>query len=362
MSMYAGIVGMGIMGRLLALGLQQNGWRVKLFDQSGGQNNCSKIAAGLLTPFSECDRADPVIFQLGLASIKIFWPRILGQLSGPHYFKQNGCMLVHHPNDAAEWRHFTQRLRNKLPKPDTYWQALSKQSLQQLEPELSKFESAYYFPEEAHIDCQLVLNNLKQHLITQGIEIFPNCRVLSLSSRMILTTEKSYEFDMVFDCRGMGARDVFKDLRAVRGELICLKAPDVNLHRPLRLLHPRYSLYIVPRPENIYLIGASEIESEDYSPISVRTSLELLTAAYYVHSGFSEARIIETRTHCRPTLASHLPCIYYTDGLIAVNGLYRHGYLIAPALVEEILCGIKTKQQDIYYPELWKPYDNGISQ
>lgn len=359
--MNAGIVGMGIMGRLLALKLQQSGWQVKLFDQSEGQSNCSATAAGLLTPFSECDKADPIIFQLGLASIKTFWPRILKQLTSSNYFRQNGCIVVHHPNDVAEWRYFSQRLNDKFPKRDTCWQVLSKQSLQQLEPELYRFESAYYFPEEAHMDCQLILKHLKQHLIEQGVEMFLNSTVLSLTARTILTAKEAYQFDRVFDCRGMGARADFKELRAVRGELIALKAPDVNLQRPLRLLHPRYRLYIVPRPENIYLIGASEIESEDYSPISVRTSLELLTAAYYVHSGFAEARIIETRTHCRPTLASHLPCIYHDDGLIAVNGLYRHGYLIAPALVEEILRGIKTQQQAIHYPELWKPYDNCLS-
>lgn len=360
--MDAGIVGMGIMGRLLAFGLLQSGWQITLFDQCGGQNNCSEIAAGLLTPVSECDKAESIIFQLGFASIKTFWPRILKQIPGPHYFKKNGCIVVHHPKDATEWQHFSQRLRNKLPKASSYWQILSKHSLQQLEPELCKFDSAYYFPEEAHIDSQLILKKLKQHLIAQDIEVFSSTTVLSLSPRMILTAEKSHKFDIVFDCRGMGAVDIFKNLRAVRGELICLKAPDVNLQRPLRLLHPRYNLYITPRPNNIYLIGASEIESEDYSPISVRTSLELLTAAYYVHSGFSEARIIETRTHCRPTLPSHLPCIYYADGLIAVNGLYRHGYLIAPALVEEILRGIKTQQQDIRYPELWKPYDHYFSE
>ncbi|MGC1855038.1 MAG: FAD-dependent oxidoreductase [Candidatus Aquirickettsiella sp.] len=353
--MHAGIVGMGIMGRLLALALQHKGWQVKLFDQSEGQNNCSEIAAGLLTPISECDKAHPIIFQLGLASIKIFWPRILEQLSErPHYFRKNGCMVVCHSHDVAEWQYLSQCLKNKFPLSNTYWQVLSKESLLQLEPELYKFESGYYFPEEAHLDCQLLLNNLNQHLIAQGVEFFLNNKVLALGSRNILTAKKSYKLDLVFDCRGMGARFVFKDLRAVRGELICLHAPDVNLQRPLRLLHPRYSLYIVPRPGNIYLIGASEIESEDYSPISVRTSLELLTAAYSIHPGFAEARIIETRTHCRPTLASHLPCIHYMDGLVAVNGLYRHGYLVAPALVEEILSGIKTKQQDIHYPELWK--------
>jgi glycine oxidase len=358
MMMQAGIVGMGIMGRLLALALYNAGWQVSLFDEQQGDNNCSSIAAGLLTPFSECDKADPVIFRLGQESVAHYWPNILKQLIEPVYFQQAGCLVVHHPHDKAEWQHFSRRINSKLPTGD-YFQHLSKESLMQLEPELDKFETAYYFPHEAQIDCQSVMHTLKKYLQAQGISFRCNTHLTSLLSRRIMTQKKTYEFDYVFDCRGMGARTIFSDLRAVRGELIHLYAPNVQLQRPIRFLHPRYSLYIIPRPGNIYIIGASEIEAEDYSPISVRTSLELMTAAYYLHPGFAEARIIETRTHCRPTLASHSPCINHEEGLIAVNGLYRHGFLIAPAVVEEILCGIN--QQDLQYPELWKAYDKCFS-
>jgi glycine oxidase len=359
MMMQAGIVGMGIMGRLLALALHNTGWQVTLFDQDQVDSNCSSAAAGLLTPFSECDKADPVISQLGQESVSSYWPTILKQLVEPIYFQQAGCIVIHHPRDKAEWNHFCRRIHNKLSSAD-YFHHLSKEALIQLEPALDKFETAYYFPGEAQIDCQLVMISLKKYLQAQGISFYFNTHVTSLRPRQIVTDRKSYEFDCVFDCRGLGARAVFSDLRAVRGELIYLHAPDVQLQRPIRFLHPRYNLYIVPRPGNIYVIGASEIEAEDYSSMSVRTSLELLTAAYYVHSGFAEARIIETRTHCRPTLASHLPCLYHRKGLIAVNGLYRHGYLIAPALVKEVLCGIN--QHDLQYPELWKAYDHCISQ
>lgn len=361
MMMRAGIVGMGIMGRLLALALHNAGWQVSLFDEYQADNNCSSTAAGLLTPFSECDKADPLICRLGLESVTCYWPNILKQLTEPFFFQQAGCIVVHHPHDKAEWQHFSQRINSKLVAKD-YFQHLSKETLIELEPELNKFTTAYYFPDEAQIDCQSLMKSLKKYLQSQGITFFFNTLVTSLAAGQIVTQSKTYKFDYVFDCRGMGARNVFSDLRAVRGELMHLYAPEVQLHRPIRFLHPRYSLYIIPRPENNYLIGASEVESEDYSPISVRSSLELLTAAYYVHSGFAEARIIETKTHCRPTLASHLPRIEYQDGLIAVNGLYRHGYLIAPALVEEILHALKTKQQDSHYPELWKSYDQCFSE
>ena len=63
--------------------------------------------------------------------------------------------------------------------------------------------------------------------------------------------------------------------------------------------------------------------------------MELLSAAYTVHSGFAESRILETLTQCRPTLKNNLPAIRMTEtGVMAINGLYRHGFMIAPAIVD----------------------------
>ena len=352
--MQAGIVGMGIMGRVLALALHNAGWHVTLFDQNTGDDNCSVAAAGLLTPLSELDKADQLIFHLGQESIRQCWPRILAQLPEHIYFQQSGSLVLSHPTDQAEWNHFSRRIASQLVQGDLNCRQLSSEAVIQLEPDLAKFETAYYFPDEAHIDCQSLMPVLKTYLEAKGIKCFTNTPVLSLEPRLIVTKSTSHTFDIVFDCRGLGAHSVFTDLRALRGELIWLHAPDVQLQRPIRLLHPRYSLYIVPRPNNTYLIGASEVEAEDYSSISVRTTLELLTAAYYVHAGFAEARVIKTVTHSRPTLSNHLPRIRFMDGLIAINGLYRHGYLIAPALAEEVLRGLKSNDQHLYYPTIWE--------
>ena len=88
----------------------------------------------------------------------------------------------------------------------------------------------------------------------------------------------------LFDCRGLGARSDWKALRGVRGEVVRIHAPGVSLTRPTRLLHPRYPLYIAPKPGDVFVIGATEIESDDLSPASVRSTLELLSAAYTVHT------------------------------------------------------------------------------
>ena len=133
-----------------------------------------------------------------------------------------------------------------------------------------------------------------------------------------------------------------RDLRGVRGELLHLHAPEVTLHHPIRLAHPRYPLYIVPRSDQLFVVGATEIESNDAGSITVRSALELLSAAYSMHSGFSEGRLVETCVDCRPAFPDHLPRITCEPGLIRVNGLYRHGFLLAPLLVEKVRTTLAT--------------------
>lgn len=351
--MKAGVVGAGIMGQLLALSLQNEGWQVTLFDQNSRTSllsNCSGVAAGLLTPFSELDKADLLIAQLGEEAIQTHWPAILQRLPEPVSFQCLGSLVLHHPRDQAEWITFSQLIRSKIGSR-TIYAPLTPAQLTELEPDLERFQAAYYFQNEGQIDCQQLLSTLERHLDEQGVNWQTNTLVSAVQPGKIIFDKQTQRFDMVFDCRGLSAKSIFADLRGLRGELIWLHAPEVTLHRPIRFLHPRYSLYIAPRKGNVYLVGASEIESEDHSPISVRTILELLTAAYYIHAGFAEARLIKTSTHCRPTLLNHLPRIQWEDGLIAVNGLYRHGYLIAPTLAAEIMRGLNNNRQ---YQTLWE--------
>jgi glycine oxidase len=110
------------------------------------------------------------------------------------------------------------------------------------------------------------------------------------------------------------------------------------LSRPTRLIHPRYPIYIAPKQNGIFRVGATEIESDDRSEISVRSTLELLSAAYSVDSGFAEARVLDLVTQCRPALPDNLPSVRRVGArTLQVNGLYRHGFLIAPAMLDVVL-------------------------
>lgn len=353
--MKAGIVGAGIMGRLLALKLSDIGAQITLFDKDAeeGYGSCSMAAAGLLTPFCELEKSDPLIFQLGNDAVKNHWPTIIHALSHPVFFQTTGTLIVAHPHDKPELERFINLIKNRTELTGHY-KKLSHDDIIRLEAEINKFDDGYYFTEEGQLDNQTLLASLRDELHKKNIAWFPNTEVQDVHNHNIILKNETLSFDWVFDCRGLGAKSLFTDLRGVRGELIWVQAPEVHITRPVRLLHPRYSLYIVPRPHHQYILGATEIESEDNSAISVRGALELLSAAFYVHPGFADARIINTVTQCRPAFPNHLPQIKYDDGLIAVNGLYRHGFLIAPVLVEEIVRYLQRGISTVHYPQLWK--------
>ena len=102
-------------------------------------------------------------------------------------------------------------------------------------------------------------------------------------------------------------------------------------------MHPRHSVYIVPRPDEHLIVGASEIESEDRSSVSLRSTLELLSAAHSAIPQLAEARIVHLESNLRPALPDNMPLLEQARGLTRMNGLYRHGWLLAPALVEQAL-------------------------
>ncbi|WP_372749004.1 FAD-dependent oxidoreductase, partial [Litorivivens sp.] len=174
-------------------------------------------------------------------------------------------------------------------------------------------------------------------LVAGGAQWRSHVAVQSVEPGVLHTAARAESFDWVVDCRGLGAKADWPDVRGVRGEILWVKAPEVRLSRPVRLMHPRYHLYITPKPGDIYVVGATEIESESQAPVTVRSELELLSALYSVHSGFAEAHIVHSFARCRPALPDNLPLVRVIDGLLQVNGLYRHGYLLAPVVLASAL-------------------------
>jgi len=348
----AGIAGAGLIGRLLAWQLLQQGWQVSLFDrdQPDGANSAGLTAAGLLSPLAEIDTAEPWLVQMGLMALQR-WPELLRQLTMPVFFQQQGSVMVAHAADQSELQRFINLVQRHLPNGD-WLRPLTTAELDDKVPGLAYFSQGYYLPQEGQISGPDLYAALANEFRVAKVAWHSATEVMSLAPGQITTATDHYDFDWVFDCRGVGAKHDVPNLRGVRGEVLWLHAPAVRLTQPLRLMHPRYRLYLVPCPDNLIIIGASEIESEDRQPITVRSCLELLTAAYSVHAGFAEARVIKSLVNCRPAFADNMPRIIYTEGLMRINGLYRHGYCLAPVVIDSALQLLNGEQAALPFPQL----------
>lgn len=352
MSVKIAVVGSGVAGRLLSMRLYQEGFTdISLFDKDDKHGTLSPatIAAGMLAPFCESVVGGKLIHVLGINSISL-WREYLATLGSEELLNSKGTLLVAEPDFYVDAKHYMDKIGfyTGLDSSGDYYKSLDRAKLQDIEPEL-QFNQAYFLPDEGMLEAASTMESLGKYL--DGLVNWrSNCEISEVSSEGVVVaanTNKHDKFDWVFDCRGVGAKEIFKDLRGVRGEVIRVHAPDVSISRPIRLFHPRHNIYIAPYRENHYVIGATEIEALDFSPISVRSTLELLTSLYSVHSGFAEARILSCSTNCRPTLLDNLPQIKLDNKLIAINGLYRHGFLVAPTLVEETINYIKTGIKEI---------------
>ncbi|MEM5451830.1 FAD-dependent oxidoreductase [Paraburkholderia guartelaensis] len=325
------VLGGGLSGRLVAWRLAGEGHRVALYERGGpeGGEAAAWVAAAMLAPLAEAAVAEMLITELGVASLET-WPRILAELPEPVFFQRNGTLVVWHSADRTEAPLFERRVRANAPRSlaDANFVALAGAQLDAAEPALAgRFARGWLLEGEGQLDNRQALAALAAGLAARGVETHWHTTVDEANPPPARVT---------IDCRGLGAKPALPGLRGIRGEVARVHAPGITLTRPVRLLHPRYPLYIAPKEHDVFVIGATEIEGEDRSPVSVRSALELLSAAFAVHPAFGEARILELNTQCRPTLPDHRPALIW-DGktTLRVNGLYRHGFMIAPEVADE---------------------------
>ncbi len=344
--MHIAIAGAGLLGRLLALRLSAAGHRVDVFDaatgpgprETSGTEGAAWTAAGMLSPVAELDRSNEDVFRLGLRSCQL-WPALAQAVGAPAVCHFDGSLLLAHRSDAGAAQRLVGLLQTRAG-ADYQPQPLAAQALAQLEPGVHGPSLAWLLPSEGYIEVHNTLHALHAQGERQGVQWHWGCPVEHadagvLGVRLSGGTE-AMRCDQVFDVRGVGARPQLP-VRGVRGEIFLLHAPGTGLRRPIRLMHPRHSVYVVPRPDDYLVVGASEIESEDRSPVSLRTTLELLSAAHSAIPALAEARIIHTESNLRPALPDNLPLLCTDAGITRINGLYRHGWLLAPALVEQAL-------------------------
>jgi glycine oxidase len=299
--------GAGVAGLTVAAELARRGAAVTVAERRPSlAGSASWFAGGMLAPWCERASAEQPVLDLGREAAG-WWDAML-----PGHVVRAGTLVVAPARDAGEVERFARRTSNG--------RRLDGDGIAALEPDLAgRFRTGLHFAQEAHLDPRRALQALQEKLAAQGAAFRFDTDARTLRG-----------FDRIVDCTGMAVDD--PAIRGVRGEMLILRTTDVRLSRPVRLLHPRIPLYIVPRDDGHFMVGATMIETDAAGPVTARSMMELLNAAYAVHPAFGEAAIVETGVGIRPAFADNLPRVTAAGAGIAVNGLYRHGFLLSPAM------------------------------
>lgn len=324
------VVGAGIVGLWQALLLTRAGYRVALCEQSAEPfvASASQWAGAMLAPDCEAESAPAIVRTQGHAALAM-WRAVYASVTNA------GTLVVANARDDAELNRFLRMTSGGT--------AVSGDALADLEPELApRIARALYFADEAHMDAQSALHALLAMAEAAGVSV-----KLGAPWHESANTSASMSSTWTIDCRGMAAQDDLDGLRGVRGERVLIQAPHVNITRPIRLLHPRQPIYVVPQGHNRYVIGATVIERDDAGPMTVRSALELLGSAYALHPGFAEAAILNLGAGLRPAFADNVPKIFVDldQRIVRVNGTYRHGFLLAPVLADAVVHFFETGEQ-----------------
>ena len=265
----------------------------------------------MLAPWCEAESATPEVTAQSLTSLDWWDAHVPGVV-------RNGTLVLAPARDVGEIARFGRRT--------SHFTTIGEGEIAALEPDLAdRFARALFFAGEGHVDPRRALVALADRLVSLGGRISFNVPVDAPADG----------YDWVVDCTGIAARDRMAGMRGVRGEMLLLRCPDVGLRRPVRMLHPRIPIYIVPRADHVYMVGATMIESENAGPMTLRSMVEMLGAVYALHPAFGEAEILETGTGLRPSYPDNMPAVRRDGRCIHINGMYRHGFLLSPVRAAE---------------------------
>ncbi|GBQ30369.1 thiamine biosynthesis oxidoreductase ThiO [Gluconacetobacter azotocaptans DSM 13594] len=300
--------GAGVAGLVTAVTLAERGADVTLVEIGPRVGSgASWMAGGMLAPWCEAEAAPPEVTRQSVDSLDWWDAHVPGVV-------RNGSLVLAPPRDVGEIARFARRT--------SHFETVDGDAIARLEPDLGgRFGKGLFFPDEGHVDPRKALCALRDRLVDLGGNV-----------RFDAPADHSDAgYDRVVDCTGIAARLRLAGLRGVRGEMLLLRCPDVTLDRSVRMLHPRIPVYIVPRADHLFMVGATMVESENAGGMTLRSMVELLTAAYVLHPAFGEAEIVESGVGLRPAYPDNMPAVTQDGRTVYVNGMYRHGFLLSPA-------------------------------
>lgn len=300
----------------------------------------SYAAAGMLAPVHELDFTELPLLHFARHSLELHrrWAKIF---SGASY-QFNGTLEVALTPDDVPFleRQFRFHRQENLA---VKW--LETNALQDLLPGLSaRVPAGIFAPDDGRVNPRKLTHSIREALAGKGVRITEvaapvEVSALSQAGATLTAGVESVRSEQVILANGAGsvpgAPPPPEKIFPVRGQMLRLREETPgSLAYPLRIRNRAYgNAYIVPRDGSLVLGSTSE-EMGHRSYLTGGGVLDILRKCYAAYPEIYELDLQESWVGFRPASLSRKPVIARHPQLPVfwVNGLYRHGILLGPAV------------------------------
>lgn len=347
------VIGAGVIGCACAWRLAARGLKVALVDPHPG-GGASGAAAGMLAPVTEAHFGEESLLALNLESARRY-PRFVAELAeasglDPGYRTTGTLVVARDLDDRAvldELASYHRRLGSRIER-------LSGSEARALEPGLARnVRAGLLAPDDHQIDNRALLAALLAAGERAGVQLVrARAAGLELSGErvtgVVLAGERALAAGSVVLAAGCWSAQIrglppgWLPVRPVKGQLLHLRAggqPELA-RRVIRGLR----VYVVPRGDGRYVIGAT-VEEQGYdTAVTAGGVLDLLRHAYELLPGVTELELTETVAGLRPATPDNAPLIGRgpVDGLAIATGHYRNGVLLTPLTADVVAELVET--------------------
>ncbi|WHT19940.1 glycine oxidase ThiO [Crossiella sp. CA-258035] len=346
------VVGGGVIGLSIAWQLATAGFAVRVVDPAPGTGS-SWVAGGMLAPVTEAWPGEEDLLALGAASLRR-WPEFAARLHtaagrdpGLH---TAGTLAV--GVDAAD-RDELVRLAEYLTSLGREVRQLSAREVRRLEPSLGpSVRSGLDVPDDLSVDNRLLLAALRAACTATGVEFIAVEVAETLPGKVLLTNGSTVDSDVTVLAAGAWSARLCPRLdgliRPVKGEILRLRHRHGALRPPARTIRGLVRgkpVYLVPRPDNGLVLGATQYEAGFDTEVVTGGVRDLLRDAEELVPAIAEYALIECAAGLRPGSVDNLPLLGWLEpGLLVAAGHHRNGILLAPVTAEVVLDLVAGKE------------------
>jgi len=365
------VVGSGVIGLSVAWRLAGSGRTVAIVDPHPA-TGASYAAAGMLAPVTEASWGEEALTELSLRSLAS-WPDFADALTAASGLdvglRREGTLLV--AADASDRAYLDELLAYQLHCGlDASWCPASE--CRRLEPSLAPgIRGGILAPGDAQVDNRRLLGSLAEAVRRAGVTVVGARAALTTSGGRVsgvvaATGPETEELDapLVVLAAGwassalVGLPDhVVPPIRPVKGQILRLFARrgDAELTRTVRAVVHGVPVYLVPRGDGRFALGATSEEKGPDTTVTAGAVYALLRDAHRIVPGLGDLELVEARAGLRPGSPDNAPLVGPTTlpGLVLATGHYRNGILLAPVTAEVVAALVATGE----VPSWARPFD-----